>query len=98
MKVLVDTSVWSLVLRRANPDAALTAKVSSLIDESRLAIIGPIRQEMLSGIKSSKQFKTLAQMLRPFHDEAISSDDYVLAAEFYNSCRSRGLPADTLTS
>ena len=49
MRVLVDTCVWSAVLRRRNPDTELTARLKGLISDGRVFIIGPIRQEILSG-------------------------------------------------
>jgi len=52
--VLVDTSVWSLALQRAQGNETATM-LSDLIDQSRVQMIGPIRQELLSGIKSQQQ-------------------------------------------
>ena len=53
MKVLVDTAVWSLVLRRKyRPEnRAMAAALASLIVDGLVVMIGPIRQELLSGIK-----------------------------------------------
>ena len=50
MKVLVDTSIWSLAFRRRNPvrDAYVT-ELERLVEEMRIQMIGPIRQEILSG-------------------------------------------------
>lgn len=53
MNVLVDTSVWSLVLRRTGDvDHPEAAELRALIADLAVRIIGPIRQEILSGIKS----------------------------------------------
>jgi hypothetical protein len=50
MKVLVDTSVWSLSLRRSLPsDNAEVSELIELIKEVRIQMIGPVRQEILSG-------------------------------------------------
>ena len=61
MKVLVDTSIWSLALRRhgaiSQEDQALVNGLSELINEVRVALIGPIRQELLSGISNQTQFE-----------------------------------------
>jgi predicted nucleic acid-binding protein len=93
MKVLVDTSVWSLVLRRKfRPENASTeSELASLIADGRVAIIGPIRQELLSGIGEPAQFERLRQHLRAFSDTEITRDDYEEAAAFYNRCRSKGI-------
>ena len=53
MRVLVDTPIWSLALRRRTrtPDDPATAELASLIQDGRAALIGPVRQELLSGIR-----------------------------------------------
>lgn len=92
MKVLVDTSVWSLALRRNMPsNGAETQELIELIRELRVQMIGPVRQEILSGIRTSAQFSTLRDHLRAFPDLELSSGYYGDAAEFYNLCRSKGV-------
>ena len=92
MKVLVDTSVWSLALRRRTaPDRPEVQELRSLIDEGRVAIIGPIRQELLSGIPSEDSFVRLRDHLRAFTDEGLTVHDHERAAEHFNSCRARGI-------
>lgn len=95
MKVLVDTSIWSLALRRAGEisgeDQVLFSELRELINEVRVAIIGPIRQELLSGISTKDQFDTLKEHLQAFEDLPISREDYNRAAEFFNTCRQSGI-------
>jgi len=95
MKVLVDTSIWSLALRRAGEisgeDRVLVSELRELINEVRVAIIGPIRQELLSGISTKVQFDTLKEHLQAFEDLPISREDYNRAAEFFNTCRQSGI-------
>ncbi len=92
MKVLIDTTVWSLAFRRNHPDAAPeVAELHTLIDQFCAAIIGPVRQEVLSGISNEAQFKTLRDVLNAFADETLETRDYELAARFFNQCRSRGV-------
>lgn len=92
MKVLVDTSVWSLALRRDIPsDGPEVSELIELIRESRVQMIGPVRQELLSGIKSHAQFQKLRNHLRPFPDLELTCHDYEQAAEFFNLCRGRGV-------
>ena len=69
MKVLVDTSVWSIALQHSVPvtDAdEIKEQLSGLIDDVRVAMIGPVRQELLSGVKSKSQFNLLKKRLDPF--------------------------------
>ena len=54
-------------------------------------MIGPIRQEILSGIRSESQFKKLRNHLKSFPDLPILTEDYVKAASFFNLCRSKGI-------
>ena len=92
MKVIVDTSIWSLALRRKKKQSTSEIKIlESLIDNQKVCILGPIRQEILSGIKEYKQFLLLKEFLSAFEDHPIGTKDYELAAEYYNICRSKGV-------
>lgn len=92
MKVLVDTSVWSEALRRKRRrDTDVTAALEQLILDARAVIIGPIRQELLSGVRDNNQFRRLEERLTAFPDHPISSQDYVTAARFFDTCRARGV-------
>ncbi len=92
MNVLIDTSIWSLALRRgASNGHAVTTELTELIHELRVRIIGPIRQELLSGIKSAKQFEELKSYLSAFPDLPLETVDFEKAAEFFNICRRNGI-------
>jgi len=92
MKVLVDTSIWSLALRRGGDSLrGPINELRNLIADKRVQIIGPIRQEILSGIRNEAQFKELEGHLSAFPDLPIISADYVAAARFFNICRGKGI-------
>jgi predicted nucleic acid-binding protein len=92
MKVLVDTSVWSKALRRDDGHSQpIRKQLGELISGFRAQIIGPIRQELLSGIRDDAQFDDLASHLAAFPDVPIEADDYVTAARFFNLCRKKGI-------
>ena len=92
MNVLVDTSVWSLALRRILPvGAAVTEELASLVRRGEVAMIGPIRQEVLSGVKDASQFRRLRDHLRAFPDVSLDSDDFEEAATCFNRCRAKGI-------
>ena len=92
MKVLVDTSVWSLALRRRTTVRdPLIEDLRLLIDQGRVAIIGPIRQELLSGIQHADAFQRLRDHLRGFEDEQLEVADFERAAEHFNACRGKGV-------
>jgi len=86
MKVLVDTCIWSQVLRHKNPNKKLTKKLQDFINDARISIIGPIRQELLSGISNIKQFNQLKEILSSFEDIPLETHHFVTAAEFANTC------------
>ena len=92
MRVLVDTSVWSVALRRgAQVTPTIDKELRSLISDHRVDIIGPIRQELLSGIREQAQFDHLRHYLAAFPDLPIVTEDYITAARFFNLCRTKGL-------
>jgi predicted nucleic acid-binding protein len=96
VKVLVDTSVWSLALRRKSEalsagERSIAEELSELVGEGRAAIIGMVRQELLSGVKTSEQYERLRLHLRAFDDEPIDAADYEDAAKFGNQCRAKGI-------
>jgi predicted nucleic acid-binding protein len=92
VNVLVDTSVWSLSLRRAKRvDDGGSRELAELIREGRVVMIGPVRQELLSGIKMRSQFELLRDHLRAFSDLALEAADYEEAADAFNRCRERGI-------
>ena len=104
MRVLVDTSVWSLALRRRHVsrgglESKLGDELGELIREGRAGIIGPIRQELLSGLADDTQFGRLRDQLRAFPDEPLLSEDFESAGRISNRCRRAGLsgsPVDYL--
>lgn len=93
MKVLVDTCIWSLALRRPDgqPLNPVVAELAELIRESRVQLIGPVRQEILSGVRSVPQFVRLRDQLRAFPDLPLESADHERAAELFNACRAKGV-------
>lgn len=91
MSVIVDTSIWSLALRRNSPDVVVVQQLERLIVNGQVVMLGAIRQEILSGIRNPEQFERLQRDLRAFPDLELVTPDYELAADFFNRCRRRGL-------
>jgi predicted nucleic acid-binding protein len=92
VRVLPDTPIWSAALRRKGGAAnAYRAEMVRLVNHGVVEIIGPIRQELLSGIREQSQFEQVREHLRRFPDLQITTDDYEEAASFYNRCRSKGI-------
>ncbi len=96
MNVLVDSSIWSLALRRKPSklsalERARVAQLSDLVRSHRARLIGPIRQELLTGIRHREQFQGLRETLRAYLDERLQEGDYEFAAEISNRCMAAGL-------
>jgi len=93
MKVIVDTCVWSEAFRKPinMENKSVIEELTELIKEGRVVMLGLIRQELLSGVKSEKDFIKLRDNLRAFDDYAMTKEDYELAAGLYNKCRGKGI-------
>jgi predicted nucleic acid-binding protein len=97
MKLLIDACVWSLVLRRkpavtlSREEQEMVAALTEAIRDGRAAILGPIRQEILSGIREPAQYEKLRRILRSFPDEPLTTSDHEEAARLFNLCRSNGV-------
>jgi predicted nucleic acid-binding protein len=96
MRVLVDTSVWSIVLRRDQPAASTGREVERLVRQGRIQMLGLIRQELLSGIRSHQRFAALRQELAQFADLPVASADHERAAELFNTCRAGGVQGNVV--
>lgn len=90
--VLVDSDVWSEALRRKKGKESLSVlALRSLVSEGKVVMIGPIRQEALSGIKENERFEKIKEILRAFPSQRIDELIYERAAKFFNICRSKGI-------
>ena len=96
MSVLVDTSIWSLAIRRRRADlsdteAVIVEQLRRLLAAGEAQLIGPIRQEILTGIRDRSTFEGLRNDLRQYLDEPLHTEDFEFAAEVSNLCRSAGV-------
>jgi predicted nucleic acid-binding protein len=94
MRVLIDTPIWSKAFRRKrikSEDKNIVDGLKYLIDEFMEILIGPVRQELLSGISDEIIFNDLKEKMRGFNDFPIETIDYELAAEYSNICRRNGI-------
>jgi predicted nucleic acid-binding protein len=101
VNVLVDTPIWSLALRRSpsrlnQDERRLVDNWAALIREGRTALIGPVRQEVLSGLADTAAFERLRVHLRAFEDEPLSSEDFEQAARCHNACRAAGVAGSSV--
>ena len=96
MNVLVDTSVWSEVFMRRISQPSVATELVRLIQDGRASMVGPVRQEILSGISQRKMFLKLRERLRAFEDIALRCQHFETAAHFSNVCRRKGIQGSTI--
>jgi len=59
-------------------------------------ILGPIRQELLSGLREQGSFRKLRTQLRAFDEPPVEVTDYEEAASMSNRCRARGVAGSAI--
>ncbi len=98
MKILVDTSIWSLALRRqagiVNPEAIA---LKTLIEQGEnIYLVGIILQEVLQGVKNAKDFHVLKDYFEAFPIIELTREDYIKAAELKNYLIKKGKQITTI--
>lgn len=98
MRILVDTSVWSLALRRDGPaDHLAVRKLSSLLESGQdVLLCGVVLQEILQAFRDESTFQRMARMFESFPLVPFGREDFVAAAALRRSCASRGVAASTV--
>lgn len=100
MRVLVDTSVWSLALRRGGPtDHPTVRKLGAILERGEdVFILGIILQEVLQGFRSERTAERLNRRLEPFDLLPLERRHYAAAARLRRRCVSRGVTPSTIDS
>jgi predicted nucleic acid-binding protein len=94
VRVIVDTCVWSQFLRRDRSISDPLAKdLARFIRDDAVQMLGPIRQELLSGAQPDERFELLRRYLRFYPNLPLDEEDDERAASYYNLLRQRGLQA-----
>jgi hypothetical protein len=65
--------------------------LADLVRAGQALLMGPIRQELLCGIRQKSQFDALRTALDGFADLRLTRSDYELAAQSFNACRAQGI-------
>lgn len=66
------------------------------MEDGEAVIIGPIRQEILSGVRDESNFVKLREHLSGIACVDIRIDDYDEAATFFNRLRAKGIVGSTV--
>jgi len=95
MRVVVDTTIWSLALRRTskqlNPrERELVLLLRSLVARGLAILPGMVRAELLSGIDTGRRLEEIADYLREFPDEPPDIEDYEDAGRCHNKAAAAG--------
>ena len=96
--MLVDTSVWSLALRRdAPPDQAPVDMLrQALLDGETIVITGIVLQELLQGFHGPKDQARIIERMQALPLLEPSRDTHIHAARLRNTCRRRGVQLGTI--
>ena len=93
----MDTSVWSLALRKGAPaDHLAVQKLGAfLVGDEDLFLTGLILQEILQAFREDVTFRRLVKYCEPFSLLPLGRSSYVAAAELHRHCRSQGITPTT---
>lgn len=96
MRYLIDTTVLSLTIRRQSADLnprerECVRRVLGQLSTFEAGIIGPVAQEVLSGVSLAANFHRMAESVRFFGWFEMTDSDYVEAAKCANACLARGI-------
>ena len=99
MSWLVDTSVWSLALRRESglqDHPKTVALKEALLGTDPVYTTGLILQELLQGFSGPKNRRDLLKRFDPILSIAPDRSDHIEAADIRNICRRRGVQIGTV--
>jgi len=98
MSLLVDTSVWSLALRRDRPQSspAIDELVRALGGTDIVVTTGLILQELLQGVVPDRARTQIIERFASMPLIEPDRDDYIAAAGLRNRCRRAGVQLGTI--
>lgn len=97
MTVLVDTSVWSLALRRDRPRGGpVIDQLSAALTSDLVVTTGLIVQELLQGFLPDRSQSEIRRRLGALAYVQPSRDDHIAAADLRNTCRRAGVQLGTV--
>jgi predicted nucleic acid-binding protein len=98
VSLLVDTSVWSLALRRdAPPDVPEVRALRDALEGGEIvATTGVILQELLQGVAPERARTQIIEMFAALEYLTPSREDHVAAAGVRNTLRSAGVQVGTI--
>ena len=94
----MDTSVWSLALRRDDPPSApeVTALAEALEQGDLVFTTGLVLQELLQGLQGPKALDAIIHRFASLPFLVPERADYIEAAEVRNECRRKGVQVGSI--
>jgi predicted nucleic acid-binding protein len=98
LSLFVDTSVWSLALRRDSPASSPEVRtlVRAIENGETLLTTGLVLQELLQGFSGPKSRDQILDRFSSVPLLVPDRDDHVRAAELRNDCRRNGVQIGTI--
>ena len=97
--MLVDTSVWSLALRRESPRRSrYVQRFHKALSDGEVVLTGVVLQEVLQGLVAGPTRDRLVNEMSKLSLLVPSRDDHLLGAEFFTTCRRSGVQIATVDS
>lgn len=98
MSYLVDTSVWSLALRRDAPDSIpeVVELARALEAGDEIFVTGLVLQELLQGFNKPKAYNQIIKYFESLPFIVPEREDYIQAANLRNRCRKKGIQVGTI--
>ena len=98
MNVFVDTSVWSLALRRDTPPPRPEVEflTRALGTGEPVFTTGIVLQELLQGFTGPKAGPQIIKRFATLPFLVPDTEDYIRSAELHNDCRRRGIAIGTI--
>jgi predicted nucleic acid-binding protein len=98
VSLLVDTSVWSLALRRdaEQSEPEVMTLRAALLGADQVFTTGLVLQELLQGFSGPKARDRLVERFAALAFVQPDRQDHIKAAEVRNACRRRGVQVGTI--
>ena len=98
MSLFVDTSVWSLALRRdtQSEHAAVAVLRRALLDGDTIVTTGIVVQELLQGFSGAKDQTRIIERLQVLPLLNPGRETHIQAAMLRNTCRRKGVQIGTI--
>jgi predicted nucleic acid-binding protein len=98
LSIFVDTSVWSLALRRGVPSPAkeVRALIQAIEAGETILTTGLVLQELLQGFSGPRNREQILDRFSAVPLLVPTRDDHVAAADLRNRCRRAGVQVETI--